>query len=75
MAIKVKINYLYVKLKIQLFHCTRHTLSTQQPHVAKGHGTGPCRYRTFPSPQKLLLGSTFPKVLKAQFLEMFKLSS
>lgn len=47
-----------LELKIQVLGRTSHISSAPEPHVAGGSGTGPRRYRMFPSVWKVLLDST-----------------
>ena len=46
------------KFKVQFLIHIRHISSDQQSHVASGYRIGKCKYRTFPSLQKVLINST-----------------
>lgn len=46
-----------LKLKIQFFSYISYISNAQQLHMTTGYHTGQHRHRTFPSPQKALLGN------------------
>lgn len=48
---------MYLKILIQFLSHTNHISSTQEPQVPNGYHFGQHRYRTFPTPQEVLLSS------------------